>query len=106
MQKRERKGKKNNARIISDIGQERNNKHVSFFFFFFFFEGSLPPGPASQMLDNQFMKRDVLMPVPEAKESSSSTRPGLFVLLFFFWTVLAQFAVSRPPSCIDAGAYL
>lgn len=58
------------------------------------------------MLDNQFMKRDVLMPVPEAKESSSSTRPGLFVLLFFFWTVLAQFAVSRPPSCIDAGAYL
>lgn len=38
------------------------------------------------------MKRNVLMPVPEAKESSSSTRPGLFVLLFFFWTVLAQFA--------------
>lgn len=32
------------------------------------------------------------MPVPEAKESSSSTRPGLFVLLVFFWTVLAQFA--------------
>ncbi|CAH3020101.1 unnamed protein product [Porites evermanni] len=29
------------------------------------------------MLDNQFMKRDVLVPVPEAKESSSSTRPGL-----------------------------
>lgn len=89
MQKRERKGKKNNARIISDIDKERNNKYVSFFFFFV---GTFSPGPASPTLDNQFMKRNVLMPVSEAKESSSSTRPGLFVLLVFFWTVLAQFA--------------
>ena len=89
MQKRERKGKKDNARIISDIDKERNNKHV---FFLFFFVGTFSPGPASPTLDNQFMKRNVLMPVPKAKESSSSTRPGLFVLLFYFWTVWAQFA--------------